>query len=218
MKPFLKILPFLLIFFLLLYFCIWFSKPYEINIKSSVFQILLKKNINLDSKELKTHSYKNIESFLPVWKWFLIDEKGLFLTSKHILNQDIWLYFIKIWDRNYSFDLLNIHDDRDILVWRIKNFWSKDYIIPNFPKDLEVWERVFYIKDWERVYWEITGLDENIDDLKLKGLIKTNLKLGLWDSWTPLIRQDWSLIGINSAIDEYSWFSFAQKLDRDYFE
>lgn len=214
MNKYIKIIFFTIIAISLVFLLFKNYLDYKNNIKKAIFSITKEENIDLDNTKLKNHDYKSIENKKIVWKWFFINKKWNFLTSKHILK-DNWLkYFINIGNKKYDFDIIKKYKDKDIILWKIKNYENNNFIDYNPTKkiNLSISDKIYTIKNNRKIYWKILGIDSEIIELRLYNLINTNLKLEPWDSWSPLFNINWVIIWVNSAINQIENTSFAQKL------
>jgi S1-C subfamily serine protease len=137
------------------------------------------------------------------------------LTSTHILNNSLIKYYIRINSKDYEFDIIENYKDKDITIWKVKNYSNINFIRLKSSKKINLLPRdkVFTIKNNKKIYWKILAINEKISELKLNNLIKTNIKLEPWDSWSPLFNIIWEIIGINSAIDKVEDTSFAQTIN-----
>ena len=221
-------IPFLVLF--LIIFILFFSINHfllkkNINYSPSeqaILNIYLESKINLEDSEfndIKSEDYKSIINKKVIWKWFFINNSWEFLTSKHLFNNNSWYYYINIDNINYNFNILEksnnskliIDSSKDIVLWKISNYKNNNFIQLN-NDNLVIWSTVFIIKNNIKIYWKIISTNNNIDELNLTNLIKTNIKLESWDSWSPIFNKNWEVIWINVAIKENDNISFFQEV------
>jgi S1-C subfamily serine protease len=135
------------------------------------------------------------------------------LTNKHIFNNNFKQYYIKINNINYRFSIIEKYNNKDLILWKIKDYKNNDFLKTNNFKKIKLGTTVFTIINKEKKYWKIIFLNKELISLKLNNLIETNIKLKPWDSWTPLFNKDWIVIGINTAIDEIKNTSFSERIN-----
>ena len=195
------------------------SNIYKINLSNSIFSIISETNINLDKIEFnntKSEDYKNITNKQIIWQWFFINKSWEFFTNKHIFNNISSEYYISINNKNYDFKIIKEYKNKDIILWKINNFKNNTFLKLN--NNLIYWEinitdNIFIYKNNKLINWKITWINKKIKELNLYNLIETNIKLELWDSWSPLLNKYWKVIWINTAIKQYDNISYAQTIN-----
>jgi len=214
MKRYLKILLFVTIIVFFVFFLL--NKYWNENndYKKAIFNIIEEKNIDLDNSWSKNLDYKITKTNKIIWKWFFINKSWEFLTSKHILNNNKSKYFIEIEKTKYEFNIINTYENKDIVLWEIKKYKNNNFITyqSNRKRKIEDSKVIYVLKDNTKKYWKILKLNQKIDELELYDLIKTDLILEPWDSWSPLFNNLGEIIWINVAINKIEKTSFAQKL------
>jgi len=224
MKQKIKIIIWFLIIFILFLsinsFLFW-KKITNINQNKAIFNIISEININLENSldiKLKSETYKNIENTKIIWKWFFINKNWEFYTANHLFENKNSKYYIEINNKKYKFKIYKVALEpwKDIVFWKIMNFKNKYYLNTKFKKhDYMIYNNleVFIIKNNKKTLWNIISLNNNIEELKLNNLIKTNIKLSPWDSWSPIFNKNtWTVIWINIAIKKWENISFFEKL------
>ena len=216
MKNKIKYITIILLLFSIIYFFINSNNSEKnINLETSIFKIIEKEKINLDTvnSKLKNYNYKNIKNTKQVWYGFFINNSWNFLTNKHIFNNNSKQYYIKINNINYSFNIIKKYDNKDLILWKIKNYKNNSFLKTDKFKKIKLGTIVFTIINKEKKYWKIILLNKKLINLKLSNLIETNIKLNPGDSWSPLFNKDWIVIGINTAIDEIKNTSFSERIN-----
>jgi len=216
MKNKIKYITIILLLFSIIYFFINSNNSEKnINLETSIFKIIEKEKINLDTvnSKLKNYNYKHIKNTKQVWYGFFINNSWNFLTNKHIFNNNSKQYYIKINNINYSFNIIKKYDNKDLILWKIKNYKNNSFLKTDKFENIELGTIVFTIINKEKKYWKIILLNKKLINLKLSNLIETNIKLNPGDSWSPLFNKDWIVIGINTAIDEIKNTSFSERIN-----
>jgi len=191
----------------------------QTNNNIAVFNIISETNINIDKNidlEWKTENYKNIINKDIIWKWFFINSSWEFLTAKHIFSNKNSKFYIEINNHKYNFKIIKKDEKKDIILWQIKNYKNKSFLKINRAKnDYLIYEalKIFTYKDNKKINWKITWISKNIEKLNLKNLIKTNIKLYSWDSWSPLLNEKNIVIWIFVAIKIWENISYWEKIE-----
>jgi len=209
------------------------NKIYQTN--DSIFYIIQENKINLDNIYFKNSTFLN-ESFIStknsqnnqfilekhdinrknIWKWFFIDNNWTFITNKHIFKNKNSKYSIKIKDKlnDYNFKIIKKFENFDIIIWKINFYKNRNFFNINKNYDLQINDHVYIIKNNNKLIWKIVWLNENIKEFNLTNLIKTNIILYPWDSWSPLFNKYWNVIWVNSAINNIENTSYAINLKK----
>jgi len=201
MKNILRI--FWAIFIITAFLTLWFFlDTKKNNVKNNIFDIYFAENIDLWENfwlEWKNTSKLNYKQ--KIWKWVFIWEKE-FLTAKHLFRDKNKKYFAKVNNKFYNLKLVKKFKNKDLIIWEIINYKNNF----NITKTSKIYknEKVYLYKDNKKIYWRIMEINKN--------LVKTNIKLSIWDSWTPLFDKDNNLIWIFVLIETQSNFAYAEIL------
>jgi len=211
------IIWFLIIFivFITINSVLFWKKIENKNLEKSIFNIISQTSINIDNiwdLKWKSENYKNIIDKKIIWKWFFIKNSWEFYTAKHLFLYKNSKFYIEINNKKYDFEILKKYENKDIILWKIKNYKNKINNMVLSPWNLYKWQKIFTYKNNKKIYWKILSIKENIKSLNLKNLTKTNIKLYPWDSWTPVFNEDWKVIWIFTAIKKWENISFFEKL------
>jgi len=198
------------------------------NYQNAIFNIYSQNNINLENNlwlKWETEKYKKVKEEHIIWKWFFINKSWEFLSSKHIFDNNLSSFYVKINNQKFSIKILDKNKNKDIILWKI-NYKNKNYLSINFTKhDYLSYEnqKIYTYKinkedlaPWIQINWKILKLNQNISELNLKNLIQTNIKLSPWDSWSPIFNYSTNtIIWIATAIkksENISYFTSTKNL------
>ena len=172
-----------------------------------IFDIIQTKYSVEDNMWLKweTNNFNIVDTKQFIWKAVILQDNN-FISSAHLFKNSINFYKAKIWNYYYDIKINKIHKKNDIVYWELIKF-SSEWKIIIWNSNLNT-NNIYVIKNWVKIYWKI--LDKNIwiKEVWLNNLIKTNIKLKKWDSWTPLFNEKNQIIWIYQVIDNsYSYAS-----------
>jgi len=199
-------------------FLFW-NKNTTIIKNNAVFDIISETNISIENSidlEWKVEDYKNIENINIIWKWFFINNSWEFLTAKHLFINKNSKFYIKIDNRKYRFNIIKKYKNKDIVLWKIESYENKYFLNINRTKhDYLIYEdlKIFTYNNKKIINWIITWLSEKIEKLGLNNLIKTNIKLSPWDSWSPLLNERNIVIWVFIAIKSWEDISYAENIE-----
>jgi len=205
----------LILFISISIYLIWFFLYKNNNqIEKSIFNIYSINKINIGENfwlKGKDFNYNNINYENKIWKWIFI-KNNIFLTAKHLFDNTDNKFFIKINNKRYNFKIIKQFKNKDLLIWKINNFNSLNYIKNPIISNLKQNQEIFTYKNWKKIFWKILNTDTTIKELNLSKLIKTDIQLSPWDSWSPLFNSKNELIWIYIIIEKNKNISYAQKI------
>ncbi len=157
-----------------------------------------------------------------VWWWtgFFISKDGIIITNKHVISDRNANYTVVLNDGSeHDAEVLGYDPDTDIAFVQVKNT-NKNFTPLKTIKNNDINVGQFAIAIWNALsefqnsvsFWVISWLNREIKDnyIDLSWLIQTDAAINPWNSGWPLLNLDWKVVGINTAIVNWSqniWFA-----------